>query len=326
MHDLAALLGPSRTAPELVLARVATPRSVRRWLASGRLVRLHPGWVTTPEWVGDWTVRAYAATGYTGGVLSHGSALTAHGLVDRPTARIDVTVPPTDRLRSTRRLCIHRSSRRSGITIARGLATTSVARALVDAWGDAHRGRRSVHHVDLARNAVYRAARERRVTLPAVESELLVNPRLPGMGALRELLGEVGSGAHSHLESIGMRALMASGLPRPRRQYAINLPNGNLRVDLAWPEVKLAVEFDGAAYHADRGDWQRDLRRDAALAALGWLVLRFSYAAISERPATCAAQVADAYRARHHHARGHDVPGADIPDARMSAPGTSWLP
>ena len=326
MHDLPALLGPRRTAPESVLAREVAPRSVRRWLSSGRLVRLHPGWVTLAEWAGDWTVRAHAATGYTGGVLSHTSALMAHGLLDRPAARLDVTVPPRDRLRSTRRLRIHRSSRPSGITIAGDLAATSLARALVDTWGDAHRGRRSAYHVDLARSAVYRAARERRVSPASVEAELLVNPRLPGMGAFRELLGEVASGSHSHLESIGMRALMATGLPRPSRQYEIHLPSGSLHVDLAWPEVKLAVEFDGAAYHAGRKDWQRDLRRDAALAALGWLVLRFSYADISERPTTCAAQVAATYRARHHEVRTHAVPGADIRRSGMSGPGSSRLP
>jgi very-short-patch-repair endonuclease len=80
-------------------------------------------------------------------------------------------------------------------------------------------------------------------------------------------------------------------------QYEIPLGYGSLHVDAAWPEVKLAVEFDGAAYHAGRDDWQRDLRRDAALAALGWVVLRFSYSDVTERP-VCGAQVMAAFRRR----------------------------
>lgn len=36
----------------------------------------------------------------------------------------------------------------------------------------------------------------------------------------------------------------------------------------------VAVELDGSAYHGDR---DRDSRRDIALAALGWLTLRFSH-------------------------------------------------
>src|SRR5687767_4022045 len=97
VHDLSALLGPTRTASESVLALESSARSVQRWLSSGRLVRLHPGWVTLPEWAEDWTVRAHAATGYTGGTLSHTSALTAHGVLARGGFRLDVTVPVADR-------------------------------------------------------------------------------------------------------------------------------------------------------------------------------------------------------------------------------------
>lgn len=196
-----------------------------------------------------------------------------------------------------------------------------MARALVDAWGDAHRSPASRRHVDLARSAVFRAARERRVEVPDVEAELVHVPHLPGLAALRELLGHVRAGSHSHLELVGVRALLAAGLPPPQRQHEIRLAAGRLHVDLAWPEVKLAVEFDGAAYHSGRDDWQRDLRRDAALVTLGWVVLRFSYADISERPARCVAQIAAAYRQRLH-----GVPGADTSRPGTSASGTPWPP
>jgi hypothetical protein len=319
VHDLIDLLGPTRMTSEAVLSREASPRSVGRWLASGRLVRLHPGWVTLPELAGDWTVRAHAATSYTGGTLSHASALSAHDVIDREGFRLDVTVPVLDRLRSTDRLRIHRTRRPCGITITRGLAATSVARALVDTWGDAHRDRRSRRYVDLARNAVLRATRERRVTVPDVEVELAAVPRLPGLAPLRELLGDARAGSQSHLEILGLRALTAAGLPPPRLQYGISLPYGALHVDAAWPEVKLAVEFDGAAFHADRVAWQRDLRRDAALAALGWIVLRFSWADVTERPAYCGAQVAATYAQRRL-----DVPQAAIPTVGMAGSGTPW--
>jgi very-short-patch-repair endonuclease len=111
--------------------------------------------------------------------------------------------------------------------------------------------------------------------------------------------------------------LRAAGLPLPELQYAIPLGYGFLHVDAAWPAVKLAVEFDGAAFHADRDAWQRDLRRDAALAAAGWVVLRFSYTDLTERPTFCGAQVAAAYRRR-----ALDVPGAAIRKPEMAARGT----
>jgi hypothetical protein len=321
VHDLPALLGQTRITSEAVLARDASPRSVQRWLSSGRLVRIHPGWVTLAEWADDWTVRAHAATGYTGGTLSHTSALHAHGLLDRVGFRLDVTVPVSDRLRSTRRLRIHRSRRPCGITIARGMGATTVARALVDTWGDAHRSHRSPRYVDLARNALLRAARERPATVADVEAEFAAVPRLPGLASLRELLSDARAGSHSHLELLGLRALLAAGLPRPLLQYEIPLGFGSIHVDAAWPEVRLAVEFDGAAYHAGRDDWQRDLRRDAALAALGWVVLRFSYADVTERPSGCGAQVAAAYGRRRH-----DVPSSAVLAPGMAPAGTSWPP
>ena len=319
MHDLPTLLGPTRTASEDVLAREASPRSVQRWLSCGRLVRVFPGWVTLPEWAADWTVLAHAATGYTGGVLSHTSALAAHGLVDRPGIRLDVTVPVLDRLRSSRRLRIHRSRRAYRLTMTRGFAATTVARALVDTWGDAHRGRQPSRSTSLARDSVLRATRERLVSVADVEAELPAVPHLPGLTSLRALLADAGAGSHSHLEIIGLRALRAAGLPPPHLQYEIPLGYGMLHVDAAWPEIKLAVEFDGATYHANRDAWQRDLRRDAALAALGWVVLRFSYADITERPAFCGAQVAATYRQRCL-----DVPPTAIPETRTARAGTSW--
>jgi Protein of unknown function (DUF559) len=313
VHDLTALLGPTRAASEAVLARETSQRSLQRWLSSGRLVRLHPGWVTLPEWAEDWTVRAHAATGYTGGTLSHTSALAAHGLLDRGSFRLDVSVPPRDRLRSTRRLRIHRTRRPCGVIMTGGLAATSVARAVVDSWGDAHRGRRSARSVDQARNALLRATRERTATVAEIEAELAAVPRLPGLTSLRELLGDARAGSQSQLEILGLRALAAAGLPRPVLQYEIPLGYCSLHVDAAWPEIRLAVEFDGAVYHSGPDDWQRDLRRDAALAALGWVVLRFSWVDVTQRPTVCGAQVAAAYRQRHF----------DVPRSAVLAPGTA---
>jgi hypothetical protein len=48
----------------------------------------------------DRTVRAGAATGYTGGALSHMSALAVHRIVDVEVTRLDVTVGSTRRVRS----------------------------------------------------------------------------------------------------------------------------------------------------------------------------------------------------------------------------------
>ena len=325
MHDPAALLGPTRTASVPALCRDVDPRTIRRWLAAGRLVRLHPGWVTLPELADDWTVRAHAATGYTGGTLSHMSALAVHRLVANEVTRLDVTVPVGNRVECSRWLRVHRSRRPCAVTTARGLPATSVARSLVDTWGDAHRARATRGYADVARNAVLGAARNGRVTATQVAAELPAVPRLPGRAALVELLRLVAAGAQSHLEILGLRALAgAPGLPPPHLQYRVVLPDGPVRLDAAWPDVKLAVEFDGAAFHAGPEAWQRDLRRNAALAALGWVVLRFSYADVSERSAVFVAQVVRVHRQRSIDAATPDIPAAVVSAwaASMPVPGT----
>jgi hypothetical protein len=155
------------------------------------------------------------------------------------------------------------------------------------------------------------------VTVPQLEAELARVPRLPGRAALLELIDDVRAGVRSYLEGLGFRAFTAAGLPPPQLQYEIPLGYRSLHVDAAWPEVKLAVEFDGAAFHSGKDDWQRDLRRDAALAAAGWVVLRFSWTDVTERPRFCAAQVAAAYRQRRI-----DVPQGAVRAPGMAAPGT----
>jgi very-short-patch-repair endonuclease len=112
-----------------------------------------------------------------------------------------------------------------------------------------------------------------------------------------------------------------SRVPPARRQHRVLLPDGPVLLDAAWPEVELAIELDGAAFHGSQEARERDLRRDAALAALGWLVIRFSYRRVTRDPAACRAQIAAADRSRLSV-----VPGPDIAPAGMSGSGTTVTP
>jgi hypothetical protein len=281
------------------LAARVSARSVSRWIATGRLVRLHPGWVTVPDLADDWTVRAHAAAGYAGGPLSHMSALAAHRAVDVEVTRLDVTVPGQRRVRSSRWLRVHRTRMSLTTVRARGLPATTLPRALVDTWGDAHRAGALRGYDGVARGAVLRAVRERQTSPVAVAAELGHRPELPGRAALTHLLALVAGGCQSELEVFGVQhVLRVPGLPRCEQQHRVVLPDGPVWLDAAWPEVKVAVELDGAAFHGSQRARERDLRRDAALAALGWIVLRFSYRRLTRQPEACQAQIAAVYRQR----------------------------
>ena len=59
----------------------------------------------------------------------------------------------------------------------------------------------------------------------------------------------------------------------------------------------MAVELDGAAFHGSADARERDTRRDVALAALGWVVLRFSYRRLTREPEGCRREILQVCRA-----------------------------
>lgn len=80
-------------------------------------------------------------------------------------------------------------------------------------------------------------------------------------------------GAQSPPESHLRVRLVLAGLPRPVTQHPVRLPSGLvLHPDLAWPQYRVAVEYDGH-WHHDEERLHLDRRRLNELVAAGWLVL-----------------------------------------------------
>ena len=63
-------------------------------------------------------------------------------------------------------------------------------------------------------------------------------------------------------------------------------------MDFAYPQRRLAVELDGFESHGQRDAFDRDRARQNQLVLLGWTVLRFTWADVTERPETVAAALA----------------------------------
>lgn len=73
------------------------------------------------------------------------------------------------------------------------------------------------------------------------------------------------------------------GLPAPVAQFVVRDAGGFVaRVDFAWPDRRVAVEYDGA-WHAGPGQFARDRQRLNRLQAAGWTVV-FVTAADLHRP------------------------------------------
>jgi hypothetical protein len=83
--------------------------------------------------------------------------------------------------------------------------------------------------------------------------------------------------------------LVQAGLPTPIPQFSV-IHNGEFvaRVDLAWPHLRVALEYDGE-WHASLGQLGRDRRRIRHLNALGWYVYPVTAADLHNPPALVAA-------------------------------------
>ncbi|MER5455072.1 hypothetical protein ABT008_09815 [Micromonospora sp. NPDC002389] len=80
-------------------------------------------------------------------------------------------------------------------------------------------------------------------------------------------------GAESMPESRLRVRIVQAGLPRPVTQFVVERAGRFIaRVDLAWPEHRVAVEYDGL-WHHDPEQFHRDRRRLNRLLGTDWLVL-----------------------------------------------------
>jgi very-short-patch-repair endonuclease len=80
----------------------------------------------------------------------------------------------------------------------------------------------------------------------------------------------------SDLEMRFARAIVAGGLAEPVQQHRVAVGNRRRRIDLAYPDLKVAVEIDGWDHHRTRTAFDEDRARANDLVVAGWRVLRFT--------------------------------------------------
>lgn len=204
--------------------------------------------------------------------VSHCTAAYLHGFLDVPRPdHLDVLVlrGRHDNLRGLR-LHTTVSLGADELTVVEGLPCTSRARTLVDLAAGACPSDLERVALDLGRRDVGALTRavdllDRRRGVPGRRRLLDVLAGLPGD------VGVIGS----PLEVRGVQALAAFDLPAPRLQYRVRDLDGAVikRVDAAWPDARVAVEFDGGAYHDLVHQKAEDARARGRMRALGWEVI-----------------------------------------------------
>ncbi|MGY1802618.1 hypothetical protein ACI78T_04965 [Blastococcus sp. SYSU D00922] len=117
--------------------------------------------------------------------------------------------------------------------------------------------------------------------------------RGPGSARARAVCGLADGLAESPQETRLRLLLLRSGLPEPVAQFRVMDGDGFVaRVDFAWPDRKIALEYDGL-WHAEDRQFARDRRRLNRLRAAGWTVV-FVTAAELHRPVELIASIAAA--------------------------------
>ena len=294
-RDVRDLVGEAGWITTAALGQHVSPRTVGNWVAAGKLVRLRPGVLALPPSRRSWRTRLEAALEGTEGVASHLTALALWELVPHPDGPVHITVDLTKSARGSAGVLVHRSSdifaERRRVA---GLAVTSVERSLVDTWA-----RPAVLRRTDVRAAAITAVRRRQASIRELRWELGRRPRLSGRAALDRLIGLLADGCQSELEIWGcLNVLRGPGMPAFVQQRRVVVGGEVFVLDAAYDDVKLAVEMDGAAWHGSRAQRERDIRRDALLATVGWQTLRFSFGRLTGAADACRRDVLAAYRAR----------------------------
>ncbi|MGH3449474.1 MAG: DUF559 domain-containing protein, partial [Haloechinothrix sp.] len=248
---------------------------------SDQLRRAHPQVYVDPDRVDEPRLRHRAALAYGGrtSALCGVSALAVWGLC-QASDQVHVMTSRSSRLRARSGIVIHR---RQGFQAPRdtqvrdGLTVTRLEQSVVD----------SARHLPAAqRRASFIDSVARRMTTPdRLRAVLEASPNVPGRHDLLRLTSLLERGCRSELELWGFEHIFrGSGLPRFRRQFPVQLGRRTVYLDVYAERERINVELDGAAHHSSRSDRERDLRRDAALGALGIMVVRFSHRRLSTEP------------------------------------------
>lgn len=265
------------TRQQLFSCRI-TRHQVDGLLRMGRLTREQPGVFVVAGSPDSWErmVLVGVLAAGSGAVASPGSAAFLHGLAGAARSRPEITLPGS-RLALVRRCTVHRTLvfPEEDVTRLGPVPVTAVARTLVDLSGALSLGRlaralddalvRNLAHLSDVRRCAERLA--------------------PGPGRslskLRVLLAERGGEARlaeSRPEMRVMRVIVGAGLPAPVQQHVVRVNGERFRLDFAYPDQMVGLEYQGFDPHRSRSAFDRDYRRDRLLRGVGWDMRYFTSA------------------------------------------------
>ncbi len=215
--------------------------------------------------------RAYLVHAGNDEFFSHSTALLLHGIpVDADPRTLHVSVATPRFPPQVAGVTGHRLSRPVPVATVRGIRCS----APIDAWVQA------ASEVGLEALVIAGDGLLRR-THPLATVERLADAvrraeRRPGAKRLRAALELVRPGTDSPAETRLRLLVLRAGLPEPIIGHRV-FDSGGFFVgvpDLAWPEQRVALDYDGDVHRTDRHTFRDDVERGERYRDAGWTHLR----------------------------------------------------
>lgn len=111
-----------------------------------------------------------------------------------------------------------------------------------------------------------------------------------GVPALRTAAADARAGVDSRFETITRLLIVEAGLPEPAVHPEVVLDGIEMHPDLAYTELKIAIEYEGDG-HREQKQWGVDIDRYARLEAAGWIDVRVTKQHMARRGAHFIARI-----------------------------------
>ncbi|MBO1031075.1 DUF559 domain-containing protein [Tessaracoccus sp. SD287] len=126
--------------------------------------------------------------------------------------------------------------------------------------------------------------RSRAATIRQLTDALDALPNRAGNRHRARLLWESRDSPWSALERRAHSTLRQAGIKGWRANHRVRILGRTFYIDAAFPGAKLALEFDGWAYHSSQAAMESDAERHNYLQLDGWTVLRFTWHSLDTMP------------------------------------------
>jgi hypothetical protein len=250
-------------------------REFERRVRDGQLERVRPTVYRCEGAPPSWQQDLFAVCLRLGppAVASHRSAARLWRLDAVGSEKLEITVPRGKSARMAGVIVHHEALLPSDMTHRFRIPVTSAVMTIIHLAAVV-----GAHVLELALDD---ALRQHHLTVIQIDRRLrmLGGRGRPQPTVLRRLIDERGPGyvpGESHWEDCIYRWIVAAGHPAPVRQYTVILNGQRRRIDLAYPDLKIAIEFDGWDRHQMRRRFDDDRARTIDLQLAGWLVLVFT--------------------------------------------------